>query len=205
MSIQTPEWVNTEEGEQSPFTPPPSADRPQDDAGNLLGHATQEGSEHLLRLPHQPLCQGGQQMQTRVSKGWGANPRYTRIAMGGRETSLPRRRAQQEAPTTAQEEAPFPRTPVFMGEGSNRLGRSKASWLTEPSVDSADNKERGGRIKVQPAAAGSADTSVGGEESECAKIRAERCGGRSAFLVSGVFACLLSQVGGFRTVRRASG
>ena len=68
MSIQTPEWVNTEEGEQSPFTPPPSADRPQDDAGNLLGHSTQEGSEHLLRLPHQPLCQGGQQMQTRVSK-----------------------------------------------------------------------------------------------------------------------------------------
>ena len=129
--------------------------------------------------------------------------------MEGRETSLPRRRAQQEAPTTAQEEAPFPRTPVFMGEGSFRLGRSKASWLTEPSVDSADNKERGGRIKVQPAAAGSADTSVGGEElskpSECVKIRAERCGGRSAFLVSGVFACLLSQVGGFRTVRRASG
>ena len=42
VELPTSEWLNTEEGEQSPYTPP-SADRPQDDAGNLLGHSTQEG------------------------------------------------------------------------------------------------------------------------------------------------------------------
>ncbi|CAE7783522.1 unnamed protein product [Symbiodinium microadriaticum] len=50
VELPTSEWLNTEEGEQSPYTPP-SADRPQDDAGNLLGHSTQalEEIEELMQ------------------------------------------------------------------------------------------------------------------------------------------------------------
>ena len=50
VELSTSEWLNTEEGEQSPYTPP-SADRPQDDAGNLLGHSTQEGERAPVAPP----------------------------------------------------------------------------------------------------------------------------------------------------------
>ena len=108
LDLSTPEWLNTEEGEQIPLTPPSSTLPPQ-------GTTETDGSGTGL----------GEQIPVTPDWPW-----------GDERVPLPRRRVQQEDTTPAQGEALASRPRVYSGRVKEAWKiQSKLASPTTPAVE----------------------------------------------------------------------